>query len=265
MKSVKEIPARIERKSAAVGATRLPSGKVDAERIWKDFEDHLIPRLRLSTIDRSIYSYLLRHSRLEGRHQLRFSIPKIARHVGRARMSVRDAVRRLIDYGVLRLLERNPRGHLVEVRLPAEVCAVGAAVPAALANGPVRKSVRIDRADFFTTERLRRAIHRREKGFCFYCRKRLAPFTHCLDHVIPRAHGGRNSYRNLVSCCSECNSQKNDQTARDFLRWLYREQRITGDDLRTRIKALRDLAAGKLRPALPTAEAKSADVSTCHA
>ena len=42
-----------------------PSAKPNAERIWKQFEDHLVPRLRLSVIDRAVYSHLFRHSRLE--------------------------------------------------------------------------------------------------------------------------------------------------------------------------------------------------------
>jgi hypothetical protein len=54
--------------------TKAPITKPNAERAWKQFEDHLIPRLRLSVIDRSVYSHLLRHSRLGGKWQLRFSI-----------------------------------------------------------------------------------------------------------------------------------------------------------------------------------------------
>jgi hypothetical protein len=29
------------------------------------------------------------------------------------------------------------------------------------------------------------------------------PKWRCLDHVAPLAHMGRNSYRNLVSCCAK--------------------------------------------------------------
>jgi hypothetical protein len=59
-------------------ATKATTLKLDAARTWKQFEDHLIPGLRLSVIDRSIYSHLLRHSRLEGKRQLRFSILELA-------------------------------------------------------------------------------------------------------------------------------------------------------------------------------------------
>jgi 5-methylcytosine-specific restriction endonuclease McrA len=72
----------------------------------------------------------------------------------------------------------------------------------------------------------------------------------CLDHVVPRVRFGRNSYRNLVSCCLECNSRKGDRAARDFLRTLYRLGRLTGAELDGRLRALKELAAGKLRPSL---------------
>src|SRR6266403_2537557 len=70
----------------------------------------------------------------------------------------------------------------------------------------------------------------------------------CLDHVAPRLRFGRNSYRNLVSCCLECNSRKGDRPVRDFLRTLYRLGRLTPAELDGRLRALKDLAAGKLRP-----------------
>ena len=69
---------------------------------------------------------------------------------------------------------------------------------------------------------------------------------------MPRAQRGRNSYRNLVSACVECNSRKSETPAPDFLRWLYRERRITAAELTARLRALDALAAGKLRPVLAT-------------
>ena len=60
-------------------------------------------------------------------------------------------------------------------------------------------------------------------------------------------------YRNLVSCCMECNFRKNDRPAQDFLRTLYRLWCLTPAELDARLRALKDLAAGKLRPSLPSA------------
>jgi hypothetical protein len=49
----------------------------------------------------------------------------------------------------------------------------------------------------------------------------------------------------------ECNSQKGEEPAEDFLRRLYRERRLNGTELAARLRALDALASGKLRPHLP--------------
>jgi hypothetical protein len=46
----------------------------------------------------------------------------------------------------------------------------------------------------------------------------------------------------------ECNAAKGDTPAPDFLRSLYREGGLTKVELIGRLRALRALAAGKLRP-----------------
>ena len=75
----------------------------------------------------------------------------------------------------------------------------------------------------------------------------------CRDHVVPRARSGRNSYRNLVSSCVECNSTKSETRAEDFLRTLYRKRRLTDAELNGRLRALDALAADKLRPPIAAA------------
>lgn len=118
----------------------------DAARAWKQFEDHLIPRLRLSVIDRAVYSHLLRHSRLEGKRRLRFSIFELARRLRISDQPVRDAIRRLIDYDLLRLLERTNAGHVVEVRLPQEIRAICATGLEPSGSGPIRPRFYLERA-----------------------------------------------------------------------------------------------------------------------
>jgi HNH endonuclease len=223
----------------------MKSKKLNAVQVWKEFEDVLAPRLRLPVIDRAVYSHMLRHSRLEGRLRLHFSILWLAHNIGLSGGPVREAVRRLV---VLRLVERSKAGHVVEVRLPGEIRAargdrIGAGGPAGLPCG-----AGLDEVDFLQTRALRQAIHARERGVCFYCLRRIASRVHCLDHVVPRVEFGRNSYRNLVSCCLECNSQKRERSAGDYVRWLHREGRLTAGQLIGRLRALRALAAGKLRP-----------------
>lgn len=232
----------------------------NAELVWKQLEDHLAPRLRLSVVDRAVYYHLLRHSRLEGKRRLRFSILWLARAIRLSAGPAREAVRRLVHQGALRLVERSKAGHLVEVRLPQEirgVCLPWQATPAnpfprkgrpprACLTG--RQAANLEEADFLQTRALRQSIHSRERGLCFYCLRRIPARVRCLDHVVPRVQLGRNSYRNLVSCCVECNSQKSERPAGDFLRWLYRQRGLTLVELTARLRALDALAAGKLTP-----------------
>ena len=234
--------------------------RLNVKHLWKQFADVLFPRLRLSIIDRVVYSHLVRHTRLEGKLQLRFSIPWLARGIGISSGPVREAVRRLIVLGALRLIHRSKAGHVIEVRLPDEIRAARPglhAMAGAIAVGgrvnasrSVKSPVKLEQLDFLKTRALRQSIHLRERGHCFYCLRRIDSRVQCLDHVIPRVKAGRNSYRNLVSCCLECNSLKGARPAANFLRSLYRERRLTASELNARLRALDTLASGKLPPPL---------------
>lgn len=233
----------------------MKNKKASAEQVWKQVEDLVVPRLRLSVNERAVYYHLLRHSRLEGKVRLRFSIVSLGRGTRLSGRPVREAVRRLVDQGALRLVRRSKTGHVVEVRVPSEIRAARSGTVtlsdrAHLADGQARRAhaARLEEIDFMQTKALRQAIHAREGGRCFYCMRRQAPTVRCIDHVVPLAQSGRNSYRNLVSCCLECNSRKGERPADDFLRWLYRERRLTAAELAGRVRALEALAAGKLRP-----------------
>jgi len=229
--------------------------KLNTTLLWKQLEDVLFPRLRFSITDRAVYCHLLRHTRLEGKLQLSFSIPWLARGIGISTGPVRESVRRLIVVGALRLIHRSKAGHVVAVRLPDEIRSVRPGLPAvanAISVGdpsrPANSPVNLEELDFLKTRALRQSIHLRERGHCFYCLRRTDARVQCLDHVVPLAKGGGNSYRNLVSCCLECNSLKGERSAPDFLRWLYRERRITSAELNAGLRRLDALAAGKLPP-----------------
>ncbi len=229
--------------------------KIDAVEVWKEL-DELAPRLGLTVIDRAVYLHLLRLTHVEGKRRLRFSILGIAPHLGLSGGPVREAVRRLLDKGALRLIERSNIGHLVEVRLPREVRAPrvrrsgagGTFAPLRASGGKLPDGTNFEEVDFLRTGALRQAIHARAGGVCFYCLRRTPARAHCLDHVVPLVEGGSNSYRNLVSCCMGCNSEKRGHSAEDFLRRLYREERLSKEDFNERLRALQDLKAAKLRP-----------------
>ena len=230
----------------------MKNKKPNADLVWKQLEDDLVPRLGLNLIDRIVYAHLLRHSRLEGKTQFRFSLRGLAHSSHISKGPVRRTVRRLIAKRALRLIERTRAGHTVEVRLPDEI---PAAIPGRIsATGSARKargaSVSLEEIDFLQGKSRRQAIHARERGLCFYCLSQLTTAVRCLDHVVPHVRGGSNSYRNLVSCCVECNTQKGETAAEDFLRTLYRLRRITSSELEARLRALDALAAGDLRPIL---------------
>jgi len=223
--------------------------KINAILIWKQLEDVLVPRLCLTLAERAVYSHLLRHSRLEDRLRLRFSILWLARGNRLSAGSVRLAVRRLVAKGALRLVERTKAGHVVEVRLPEEIRAVRRDRIAARSAAGLQRAANLEETDFLQTKARREAIHARERSVCFYCLRRLTARLRCLDHVVPLVRTGSNSYRNLVSACAECSSQTGENTAGDFLRLLYRDGRLTATELTGRLRALEALAAGKLRPA----------------
>jgi hypothetical protein len=191
----------------------MKNEKPNAELVWKQLEDQLVPRLRLSVVDHTAYSHLLRHSRLEGKLRLRFSIRWLSRNIRLSTGSVRAGVRRLVALGALRLVQRSKAGHVAEVRLPDEIRPVRlnrieSRAFAKEKGADADVAVNLEAADFLQTTTLRKAIHTRERGQCFYCMRQTTRTFQCLDHVVPRAQLGRNSYRNLVSSCMECNAQK---------------------------------------------------------
>jgi len=55
----------------------------------------------------------------------------------------------------------------------------------------------------------RKRIYKRDNNECVYCgnKKHLT-----IDHVLPRSRGGKNSWTNLVTCCSPCNIKKGNKT-----------------------------------------------------
>jgi 5-methylcytosine-specific restriction endonuclease McrA len=225
----------------------MKNKKPNAEHLWKQLEDVLVPRLGLSVIDRAVYSHLLRHSRLEGKLRLRFSIGRIAQGARLGRTATQRAVRRLAAQGALRVVERGKSGHLFEVWLPEEIRAVRERK-----RGGRTRVVNLEETDFLQSRALRQAIHARERGRCFYCLRLLTAKMRSIDHVVPSVQMGLNSYRNLVSCCMECNSKKGQSPAEDVLRWLLRERRLTPLEFNGRLRALEALAAGQLPPPLPS-------------
>lgn len=62
----------------------------------------------------------------------------------------------------------------------------------------------------------RNNIFNRHKNRCAYCNKHITSKTGTLDHVIPRAKGGKSTWENLVACCLPCNRKKGDTLLEDL-------------------------------------------------
>lgn len=65
-----------------------------------------------------------------------------------------------------------------------------------------RQSIKLSRKNIFI----------RDGNICQFCGKKLPTEKLTLDHVLPRAQGGVNSWENLVCSCYKCNSRKGCQT-----------------------------------------------------
>src|SRR3954451_22440437 len=58
----------------------------------------------------------------------------------------------------------------------------------------------------------RHNIYMRDGNTCQYCGRGLPRTDLNLDHVIPRAQGGRTTWENVVCCCIDCNLAKGAMT-----------------------------------------------------
>ena len=55
-------------------------------------------------------------------------------------------------------------------------------------------------------------IYARDRDTCQYCARTLSRSELNLDHVVPRAQGGRTTWENVVCSCVPCNLRKGGNT-----------------------------------------------------
>jgi len=58
----------------------------------------------------------------------------------------------------------------------------------------------------------RKNILLRDAYTCQYCAKQGTPASLNIDHVVPKAQGGKSEWTNLVAACIPCNSEKDCKT-----------------------------------------------------
>lgn len=57
----------------------------------------------------------------------------------------------------------------------------------------------------------RQTLFERDQYRCQYCGESFEASELNMDHVIPRALGGRTTWENIVTCCLKCNARKADR------------------------------------------------------
>ena len=102
--------------------------------------------------------------------------------------------------------------------MPEEVRGVRARKIAEGEAERLRGAASLGETDVLEKRARREAIHAREGGHCFYCRRRVTAAARCIDHIIPRVRMGRIGYRReaclqagRMKCRGNCST--NDRNA----------------------------------------------------
>ena len=213
---------------------------MDLETTLKQCEDHLFSAMKMSPRERSIYYHLFRHTRLVGKETGLFAIDPLAAVLD-VSSSIRDDLRSLHERGCIRIEEKSRNGHSIRVLLPIEI-------PGVVPEIQPTEAVDIGAIDFFSGRHYLAALLARENEACFYCLRHVSQDNCELDHVVARAVGTDNSYRNIVVSCHECNTTKQAREPADFLRSLYRCGVLSQPELEGRLSMLGQLQSGSLMP-----------------
>jgi 5-methylcytosine-specific restriction endonuclease McrA len=216
-------------------------------QVFAQFQDHLAPRL--DVYEQAIYLYLLRHTHLEGKREavigLKSARKKMAFGIGKAGTAPSEGViyeklRGLEQKSCVKVLSSERAGTRIEVFLPSEMLGL---IPSAVQT----PEISLEEQDFFSPPENRKLILEREKWRCFYCLTKLDENNHVIEHVVSRPEGN-NSYRNVVAACRRCNNRKDSLLAEDFLRAIYRDGILSGDELASRMALITQLRDGQLKP-----------------
>ena len=220
----------------------------DFASVFIQFQDHLAPRL--DVYEQAIYLYVLRHTWAVGKREtvvgFKSARKRLAFGIGRAGSSpsegaLYEKTRSLQTKGCIRVLGSERMGTRLAVVLPSEI-------PGLLPTPTAECPPDLEQEDFFEVAVNRRRILERDGWRCFYCLIRLDEQNHVIEHGVSRREGN-NTYRNLVAACRRCNNRKEGTSADDFLRSLYRDGTLSGDELAVRLAQLALLKDGALRPA----------------
>ncbi len=62
----------------------------------------------------------------------------------------------------------------------------------------------------------RRTLFERDDWACQFCGAKLTRRSATVDHLVPRAHGGKTTWMNCVASCLGCNKRKGDTPVEKF-------------------------------------------------
>lgn len=105
---------------------------------------------------------------------------------------------RLLTLGKVEVVEETDR----EIRSVSFVIRLPSVVRLLRLIRPRRKPLKFSRQNIYLRDNFR----------CQYCRVRVSSQELNLDHVIPRALGGKTCWENIVTCCVPCNVRKGGNT-----------------------------------------------------
>jgi hypothetical protein len=220
---------------------------INVEQFFKDFQDHLAPRL--DTYEQAIYTYLFRHTRLVGLDEAVVGFKSARRRMAcgigekgkpMSESTAYEKLQSLQKKGCIVILDSNRDGRKIRLNLPSEIA--GVVVPDEAPAIPD-----LEAEDFFEVEGNRIRILAREGHHCFYCIRQLNGDNYVIEHVVSRP-AGENGYRNVVAACRQCNNRKGSSSAEDWLRTLYRDGFLEATSFQDRLSHLERLRAGELKP-----------------
>jgi 5-methylcytosine-specific restriction endonuclease McrA len=220
---------------------------MDVEQVFKEFQDHLAPRL--DTYEQAIYLYLFRHTRLVGLEEAVVGFKSARRRMAcgigekgkpMSENTAYEKLHSLQQKGCILILDSNRDGRKIRLRLPPEIPGVVVATEAFAVPD-------IETEDFFEVADNRARILLREAHQCFYCVRKLNGDSYVIEHVVSRPTGD-STYRNVVAACRQCNNRKGSSTAEDWLRTLYREGFLDASSFQDRLSHLERLRSGELKP-----------------
>jgi 5-methylcytosine-specific restriction endonuclease McrA len=105
---------------------------------------------------------------------------------------------RLLTLGKVEVIEETDR----EIRSVSFVIRLPSVVRLLRLIRPRRQPIKFSRQNIYLRDNFR----------CQYCGARVTSQDLNLDHVIPRALGGKTTWENIVTCCIPCNVQKGGNT-----------------------------------------------------